>query len=78
MRFTAIAYPPKRLLRHAWRLLYGGEARRLPADSYLSRSADRIALGMDCPFTLDGEIFLPTPGREIVLTAADEARFVRL
>jgi diacylglycerol kinase (ATP) len=77
MRFTAIAYPPERLLRHAWRLLYGGETRRLPADSYLSRSVDRVALGMDCPFTLDGEIFLPTPGREIVLTAAEEARFVR-
>jgi len=78
MRFTAIAYPPKGLLRYAWRVLYGGEDRRLPAETYLSRLADRVALTMDCPFTLDGEIFQPTPGRVLVLTAADEARFVRM
>ena len=78
LRFTAIAYPPERMLRYAWRLLYGGEDRELPARSYTSYSARRVALGMDCPFTLDGEILAPTPGREIILTAADEARFVRL
>ncbi len=78
MRFTAIGYPPQGLLRYAWRLLYGGEARKLPAETYLSRASDRVALAMDCPFTLDGEIFQPTPGREVILTAADEARFVRL
>lgn len=78
LRFTAIAHPPKGLLRYARRILYGGEQRRLPAASYLSRASDRVALAMDCPFTLDGEIFQPVPGREVVLTAADEARFVRL
>lgn len=78
LRFTAIAYPPKGLLRYARRILYGGEQRRLPAASYLSRASERVALAMDCPFTLDGEIFDPAPGRELVLTAADEARFVRL
>lgn len=77
MRFTTIAYPPQRLLRYARRLLYGGKERDLPA-CYRSRSSDRVALAMDCPFTLDGEMFEPTPGREIILTAADEARFVRL
>jgi hypothetical protein len=78
LRFTAIAYPPKQLLRHAWRILYGGAQRKLPAASYRSRASDRVALAMDCPFTLDGEIFQPTPGRALILTAADEARFVRL
>ena len=78
LRFTAIAYPPKRLLRHAWRILYGREPRRLPEDSYLSRTVDRVALTMDCPFTLDGEMFDPTPGTPLVLTAAADARFVRL
>ena len=78
LRFTAIVYPPKQLLRHAWRILYGGAQRKLPAASYRSRASDRVALDMDCPFTLDGEIFQPTPGRELILTAADEARFVRL
>src|SRR3546814_8975692 len=55
LRFTAVAYPPQGLLRHARRVLYGGEDRALPA-GYLSRASDRIALAMDCPFTLDGEI----------------------
>jgi diacylglycerol kinase family enzyme len=78
LRFTAIAYPPTGLLRYARRLLYGGEDRKLPAATYLSRASDRVALAMDCPFTLDGEIYQPTPGRELILTADDEARFVRL
>ena len=77
LRFTAIAYPPKGLLRHAWRILYGAPHRQLPA-GYTSRASHRVALTMDCPFTLDGEMFEPIPGREIILTAADEARFVRL
>lgn len=78
LRFTSIAYPPQRMLRYAWRILYGRADRRLPPESYLSRSVDRVALSMDCPFTLDGEIYQPTPGKEVVITAADEIQFVRL
>jgi len=78
LRYTAIAYPPKGLLRYALRILYGGTERRLPQDSYLSRTVESVALAMDCPFTLDGEMFQPTPGKELVLTTADETRFVRL
>ncbi|MEQ8355218.1 MAG: diacylglycerol kinase family protein [Kiloniellaceae bacterium] len=78
MRFTAIAHPPERLLRYARRILYGSEDRQLPAANYRSWAPGKVALTMECPFTLDGEIFEPTPGRQIVLTAADEARFVKL
>lgn len=78
LRFTEIAYPPERLLRYARRILYGNEDRQLPDSSYRSWSARRVELTMNCPFTLDGEFFQPTPGRPLVLTAADEARFVRL
>jgi hypothetical protein len=78
LRFTEIVYPPERLLRYARRILYGGEDRQLPQSSYRSSSARRVELTMECPFTLDGEFFQPTPGRPLVLTAADEARFVRL
>ena len=78
LRFTEIVYPPERLLRYARRILYGGEDRQLPQSSYRSWSARRVELTMECPFTLDGEFFQPTPGRPLVLTAADEARFVRL
>ncbi|NIA71492.1 hypothetical protein HBA54_23150 [Pelagibius litoralis] len=77
-RFTSIAYPPERIFRYAWRLLYGKENRSLPSDSYLSRRADRIALTMDCPFTLDGELFEPEPGKPVILTADDQAKFLRI
>jgi diacylglycerol kinase family enzyme len=76
LRFTEIAYPPERLLRYARRVLYGGENRHLPESSYRSWSAQRVEVQMDCRFTLDGEFFEPTPGLPLVLTAADEARFV--
>jgi diacylglycerol kinase family enzyme len=78
LRFTTIGFPPQRLLRYARRLLYGGKDRSLPETSYRSGTPARVALDMDCPFTLDGEMLKPTPGREVILTAADEARFVRL
>ncbi|WP_420347734.1 diacylglycerol/lipid kinase family protein [Pelagibius sp.] len=78
MRFTSIAYPPDRLLRYAWRVLYGGEDRRLPESSYLSRGANRVSLAMNCPFTLDGELFEPEPGQPIILAASDQARFLRI
>lgn len=78
LRFTRIAYPPKSILRYAWRILYGKEDRKLPAESYSSRRSHRVALTMDCPFTLDGELFEPDPEKPLVLTAADEARFLRI
>ena len=78
LRFTSIAFPPKRILRYIWRILYGKEDRELPAESYLSRRASRIALTMDCPFTLDGELLEPEPDRPIIVTAADQMRFLRI
>ncbi len=78
LRFTSIAYPATNMLRNALRVLYGGEARDLPADSYCSRAANRISLKMDSPFTIDGELFEPDPDTPLILTAADQARFVRI
>ena len=63
LHFTAIGYPPKQLLRHAYRVLYGAPERQLPPGSYHSESANRIELDMDCPFTLDGELFEPEQGK---------------
>ncbi|HIP77674.1 MAG TPA: hypothetical protein EYH07_04325 [Kiloniellaceae bacterium] len=78
LRFTSIAFPPERLLRYAGRVLYGGEDRKLPSTSYLSRRANRVSLAMDCPFTLDGELFEPEPGRPVLLAADQQIRFVRV
>ena len=60
MRFTSIAHPPVRLLRSAagaLRLAAGDAA----PDIYVSGGAERLTLGLDSAFTLDGELFEPEP-----------------
>lgn len=77
LRFTSVAYPPVRFVRLLYRLLYGSAPRRLPEHSYLSRNAGKVELIMDCPFTLDGELFEPEPGQPVVLAAGPAIRFVK-
>ncbi len=77
LRYTGIAYPPRRLLRFAHRILYGGADRRLPAGHYVSRNIDRISFAMSCPFTVDGELFQPVEGTPVELDQAGRVRFVR-
>ena len=78
LRYTAVRYPPRRLLRAVWPLMYGGADRRLPNDDYVSENADRIQLTMSCPFTLDGEMFEPAPDRPVILSGEYEAEFIRV
>ncbi|MGF1640373.1 MAG: diacylglycerol kinase family protein [Rhodospirillales bacterium] len=78
VRFTAIADPPRHLVRFARRILYGPPRRGLPGDTYQSQAAKRIALEMACPFTLDGQMFEPEHGRPVIVSAEDEVDFVRL
>jgi Diacylglycerol kinase catalytic domain len=78
IRYTSIAYPPERLLRSAPKVLYGWRRRTLRPEVYGSQGAWRVAVRVDAPFTLDGEMFHPVPEQPVVITAADWARFVRL
>lgn len=78
IRYTSIAYPPEHLLRSAPKVLYGWRRRALSPEVYQSQGAWRIAIRLDAPFTVDGEIFHPLPERPLVITAADRASFVRL
>lgn len=78
LRHTRFAYPPKGLVRHARRLLYGGANRRLPPESYRSGGAGRLDLWLDSPFTIDGEFFTPVAGRPVTVTADETMSFVRL
>jgi hypothetical protein len=78
IRYTSIAYPPEHLLRAAPKVLYGWGRGTLPPETYDSKGARRIELRLDAPVTVDGETFQPLPGRPVVITAADHARFVRL
>ncbi len=77
LRYTSVAWPPRRLSFLAPRVMYGGENRKLPAETYVSRRATRIALRMDCPYTLDGEIFQPAPGVPVTLSDGGAIGFVR-
>jgi len=78
VRYTAISYPPVRLLRSARRVLYGGNQRDLLADCYASRGAHRIQLRYDGRLTLDGQMFDAAADRPLVITAADRVEFVRV
>ena len=78
IRFTSIAHPPARLIRSTLKVLYGWRQATLPPDTYLSQGAERIALRLDSPFTLDGELFEPSAIEPLVMTARDSATFVRL
>ena len=77
LHYTGLAYPPNRLLRSAYRVLYGGDDRRLPEPHYVSRNANRISFEMSCPFTLDGEIFEPLPSTPVELNRGGPVRFLR-
>ena len=78
IRYTSIAYPPEHLLRSAPKVLYGWRRNGLPPKVYHSQGAWRIAIRLDGPFIVDGETFHPLPDHPVVITAADQARFVRL
>lgn len=77
VRFTSIADPPRRLLRYAHKILYGPPHRHFPDRTYVSQGARKIALEMECPFTLDGQMFEPVKDKPLVVTAADQVDFVR-
>jgi diacylglycerol kinase (ATP) len=78
IRYTGIIYPPARLVRSAPKVLYGWRRQTLAPEIYHSQGAWRVAVRLDAPFTVDGEMFRPLPEQPVVITAADRVRFVRL
>lgn len=75
LRYTALRHPPRQMWRRLPAFLYGGDARALPPDDYISANADDIRLDMACPYTLDGELFEATPGQPVRLSSGPEIRF---
>ncbi len=78
LRYTAITYPPKHLLRSARKVLYGGNERDLPATCYKSRGAHSIRLRFEGYFTLDGQMFDAPADGPLVVSAPDRVDFVRV
>lgn len=77
LRFTGVTFPPKRLVRSILSLLYGGDQRNLPPDSYFSHGADKIRLELTGTFTLDGEMYQPLPGHPVELSSAGPIDLVK-
>ena len=77
LHYTAIAHPPQSIGRFAYRILYGGDQRVLPADRYQSHNAERVSFEMACPFALDGEIYHPMPNQAVQLSGGGRLRLLR-
>ena len=78
VHFTSIDHPAQGVIRHAWRILFGGKSRDLPDPPFHSQGAHRIELQLDRPFTIDGEFFRAPRGFPVVITAEESVRFVKL
>jgi hypothetical protein len=78
IHFTAFDHPARGLVRRAREILYGGKERRLPVPPFRSRDVERVELHLERPFTIDGEFFQAPKGVPVVVTAEEEARFVKL
>jgi diacylglycerol kinase (ATP) len=77
VRFTAIGYPPRRLLLNAPWVLFGHSRRRLADPSYVSQGVRRLSLAMDGSFTLDGQIFTAERNRPLLVSGDERIAFVK-
>lgn len=77
---TMIRYPAKRLIRNLPALLRGRPNRHLtPESGYFSSNVDKISLGFDGPFTLDGEIYhASVDAGPVEVSSGGELTFLRL
>ncbi|MHB0705540.1 diacylglycerol kinase family protein [Roseomonas mucosa] len=74
LHWLDVAAPPRRLAAAVWAARQGRQRPWMPAAGYASGRAGRLALRLDTPFVLDGEVFEPGP-QGLVLTAPATATF---
>lgn len=77
LRFTRIAYPVPGFWRSVPTVMYGRDRNRLARSDYSSCNTDRVRLEMDCPFTLDGELFESDRSVPVELRGEKKIRFFR-
>lgn len=80
LRFSHIHDRPRRFLRTLPALLRGRGHRNATLDAgYRSHNVERISLGLDGPFTIDGEIFeARRQDGPVVISSGGEITFIRL
>jgi len=78
LKFSAVSYSPQHVWRAAPAIMRGKPNRWVrPEYGYTSHNAHQVELQLDCGFTLDGELFMPTPGAPVVLRSGYTACFLR-
>ena len=79
LRFTGVAAGSTHKVRAFSGILRGAPNPELatPENGYTSHNVDRAELRFDCGFTIDGELFPPSPGQVVTLSTDSSIRFVR-
>jgi hypothetical protein len=78
LKYSAMSYAPRHLWRAAPAIMRGKPNRFVrPEYGYTSHNARELELNIDCGFTLDGELFTPTPGAPVTLRSGYSAYFLR-
>ena len=79
LHYARVRASPKHWIKALPGLLTGRPNRYVrPANGYESHNAHRIVMGLDSSFFVDGEIFSPTPGVPLRLTAGGTVECVTL
>lgn len=77
VRFSALAYPPRRLALALLPLLRGRHGRFVtPENGFTSHNGEVLEVEIDAGFTLDGELFDAAPGTRLRITAPVTASFL--
>ena len=75
LHWLDVAAPPKRLAAALWAARQGRPRPWMPAAGYRSGRADRLAITLQTPFVLDGEVYEPGP-KGLLLSAPTRLAFV--
>jgi hypothetical protein len=77
VRTTLVRGPADRPLRSVLPLMRGRPSLRMARSGYVSRNAERLVIGFDGRFALDGEIYPVERERPITLSDGGPVRFLR-
>ena len=78
VRVTCIASSARDVIKAAIPILRGRPAEWVgPETGYTSENVEEARLTLDCGFTIDGEIYEPTPNEVVTLTTDRRVTFVR-
>ena len=79
LHYASVRANPQHWIRALPGILRGRPNRLVTAvNGYESRNAHRLAVGLDTPFFVDGELFMPTPNTPLLLTDGGVAEFLTL